>query len=120
MRPIAVLVFNILGLLAIWGLLEEPTLAAWILIAVGFALPGGLAYEARRGRLDRSIATAAMWWSVPFILFLCCYLAIGSTWGTLGVGIGASLLAQLARTWQGRPAHPAHALSTPRTEDRTI
>jgi hypothetical protein len=100
MRPFAVLVLNMLGLLAIWGLLEEPQLAAWILIAVGFALPGGLIYEARRGRLDRSIATAAAWWSVPFVTLLGCYLASGSAWASLSAGIAASLIAHLVRMTQ--------------------
>jgi hypothetical protein len=84
-------------LLVIWGLLEEPRMAAWILIAVGFALPGGLAYEARRGRLDRSIAAAAIWWSAPFIVLFGFYLASGSAWPSLGAGILASLIAHLAR-----------------------
>ena len=58
MRPAAFLTFNIIGLLLIGGLLEEPRLAALTLIAIGFVLPAGLAYEVRRARLDRAIAVA--------------------------------------------------------------
>jgi hypothetical protein len=87
MRPAAFLTFNIIGLLLIGGLLEEPQLAAMTLILIGFALPLGLAYEVGRARLDRDLAVAAAWWSAPFIVLLSCYLADGGLVLTLGSGL---------------------------------
>ncbi|HVJ52897.1 MAG TPA: hypothetical protein VM689_10565 [Aliidongia sp.] len=97
MRPSAVLALNLLGLLVIWGLLETPRLAAWTLIAIGLALPVVLAYEARLGRLDKSIPAAAAWWSAPFVASLGLYLIGGSALACLAIGVAASLLTHLFR-----------------------
>ncbi len=111
MRPIAVLLLNSLGLMAIWGLLEAPHLAAWILIAVGLSLPGGLVHEARRGRLDGSIASAAAWWSAPFILLLGCYLLGVSAFVSLCIGIAGSGAAYLIRRMSGFNNQPERRYS---------
>jgi heme A synthase len=78
-------------------LLEAPRLAAAILIAIGFALPAGLAYEVGRARLDRAIAVAAAWWSMPFVALLTCYLAHGGWVVTLGSGLVCAALCHVAR-----------------------
>ena len=121
MRPIAVLLLNSLGLLAIWGLLEAPHLAAWILIAVGLSLPGGLAHEARRGRLDGSIAFAAAWWSGPFILLLGCYLLGVPAFISLCIGIAGSGAAYLIRRMSASTTSPNSAiLMADKRQGRTI
>jgi heme A synthase len=97
MRPAAFLTFNIIGLLIIGGLLEEPRLAAMTLILIGFALPAGLAYEVQRARLDRAVAVAMGWWSAPFVVLLICYLLDGGLVLTLGCGLAASLLCHRLR-----------------------
>jgi hypothetical protein len=97
MRPAAFLTFNIIGLLLIGGLLEEPRLAAMTLILIGFVLPAGLAYEVRRARLDRAIALATAWWSAPFVVLLGCYLLDAGLILTLGSGLAASLLCHRLR-----------------------
>jgi hypothetical protein len=97
MRPAAFLLLNILGLLIIGGLLEAPHWAAAILIAIGFALPGGLAYEVRRDRLDSAVAAAAAWWSAPFVVLLGLYLADGGAILSLGGGLACAGLGHVMR-----------------------
>src|ERR1700733_13081136 len=97
MRPAAFLTFNIVGLLIIGRLLEEPRLAAVTLILIGFALPAGLAYEVRRARLDRAIAVAMGWWSAPFVVLLGCYLLGGSVFVTIGSGLVAAGICHASR-----------------------
>jgi hypothetical protein len=104
MRPTAFLVLNILGLAIIDGLLEAPHLAAAILILIGFALPAGLAYEVGRDRLDRDLAVAAAWWSVPFIVLLACYLVEAGPLLTLGSGLACAGLGHVIRQRLARHA----------------
>ena len=109
MRPAAFLTFNIIGLLLIGGLLEEPRFAAMTLILIGFALPAGLAYEVRRARLDRAIAVATGWWSAPFVVLLGCYLLDGGLFLTLGSGFAAALLCHRLRLATARHDEPIEA-----------
>jgi hypothetical protein len=109
MRPAAFLTFNIIGLLLIGGLLEEPRLAALTLIAIGFVLPAGLAYEVRRARLDRAIAVAMAWWSAPFIVLLGLYLLDAGLILTLGGGLAAALLGHRLRLATARQDEPIEA-----------
>ena len=97
MRPAAFLTLNIMGLLLIGGLLEAPQLAAAVLILIGFALPTALAYEVARARLDRDIAVAMAWWSVPFVVLLTCYLLDAGVVVTVGSGLVASVICHVLR-----------------------
>jgi hypothetical protein len=102
MRPSAILTLNLLGLLVIWGLLDEPHLAALILLASGILIPVGLGYEVHRGHLDHDIAVAATWWSTPFIILLGTYLAGAGTLSSLVAGAAMAVVFHIMRVSQAR------------------
>jgi hypothetical protein len=102
MRPNAVMILNLVGLLTIWGLLEAPDLAAVILIAIALALPAGLFYEARRGHISRDIAVDSAWWSAPFVLMLGAYVAGAGVLGTLAIGLAVAGVTHILRAAQAQ------------------